>query len=96
MNWTLAPKARADLLDIWDYSDARWGETQADRYLDDIYRAIEESAAGMRLVRERSGVRRGYIEARSGAHIIFLKRVARGWLVVRVLHQRMDIERHLP
>lgn len=96
MNWTLAPRARADLLDVWDYSDNQWGEAQADRYVADIYRAIEEAASGSRPVRKRFGHQNGYIEARAGAHIIFLSKQARGWLVVRVLHERMDVDRHLP
>lgn len=95
MTWTLAPKARADLSAVWDYTDNRWGEQQADRYIADIYQAIEEMASGVRPIRHRNGLPENYVARRSGAHIIFLSKRGQDWLVVRVLHERMDIDRHL-
>lgn len=95
MSWTLAPKARADLFAIWDYTHDRWGAAQADRYISDIHSAIGDVASGARPPRDRSDVRRGYVEAKAGSHIIFLTRQGGHWLVVRVLHERMDLDRHL-
>ena len=42
-----------------------------------------------------SDVRQGYRKIRSGSHVIFFKVTGEGIDVVRILHQRMDFERHL-
>jgi toxin ParE1/3/4 len=43
----------------------------------------------------RDAIRPGYRSARQGRHLIFYREIPDGIEVVRVLHESMDIERHL-
>jgi len=40
-------------------------------------------------------VRSGYRKKKSGSHVIFFKLIDDGIDVIRILHQRMDFDRHL-
>jgi toxin ParE1/3/4 len=40
-------------------------------------------------------VRSGYLKYRSGSHFVFYRLTEGGIDVVRILHTRMDFERHL-
>jgi toxin ParE1/3/4 len=48
------------------------------------------------LGRECTEVRRGYRMYPSGSHVLFYRQTADGIDVVRILHERMDYERHIP
>ncbi|SEB05799.1 type II toxin-antitoxin system RelE/ParE family toxin [Rubrimonas cliftonensis] len=90
------PRARADLADIWGFTADRWGEAQADRYVRDIDATARAVAAGAAQTRDLSEARPGYRRAASGSHFLIVRGGDDGALiVVRVLHRRMDIDRHL-
>jgi toxin ParE1/3/4 len=90
------PRARADLADIWNFTAARWSEAQADRYVRDIDATAHAVAAGAAQTRDLSEARPGYRRAVSGSHLLIVRDGDEGALiVVRVLHRRMDIDRHL-
>lgn len=44
--YQLTPQAVADLVEIWHYTEAEWGEVQADHYTSEIERTIERLASG--------------------------------------------------
>jgi toxin ParE1/3/4 len=52
--YRLAPRALADLDDIWRFSAEKWSIEQADRYIDDLVRIFETIATMPTLARERS------------------------------------------
>lgn len=92
--FALSPAAQADLDDIWDYTVDRWGEDQAARYVTDIRDACQGLAAGTRHSRP-SDVRHGYHKCLSGAHILYFRIADDGTIIViRILHQRMDVGQH--
>jgi toxin ParE1/3/4 len=95
MPYVLSPRAEADLGEIWDYTQGRWGLDQAERYLRQIQAAFELLARNSRLGRSAGAIRRGYRKHASGAHVIFYREIAGGIDVVRILHRRMDVPRHL-
>jgi toxin ParE1/3/4 len=96
IGFVLSPAAKADIEDIWDYTVNRWGLDQAAHYLRLINTACEELAQGKRLSRSADDVRPGYHRAAAESHIIFFRRMDTGVLdIIRILHQRMDIARHL-
>ena len=85
--------ARADLLEIWDYSKQVWGRKQADSYLTKIDLALRNIASG----RARGSSYKGrYLKRRIDAHVIFYSETAKEIVIVRVLHGHMDFDRHLP
>ena len=96
MGFALSPKARADLDGIWDYSAGRWGEDQADRYIHLLADAFSDLADGSIPGSNADHIRKGYFKLPVGSHVVFYRKSAAGGIeVVRVLHQRMDVSRHL-
>jgi toxin ParE1/3/4 len=43
-----------------------------------------------------SDIRAGYWKIPCGSHVLFYRLTAEGVDVVRILHERMDFERHIP
>jgi toxin ParE1/3/4 len=94
--YVLSPCARGDLSEIWDYSAAQWGAAQADRYIRLIAAACAVLAAGRITGRSADAIRSGYLRHAIGSHVLFYRTHESGGIeIVRVLHRRMDIERHL-
>lgn len=94
--YLLSPAAQADLEQIWDYTYDRWGVDQAEDYLRELRHAIERAAANPQIGRACDEIRLGYRKLAAGSHTLFYRVRAEGGIdVVRVLHQRMDVDRHL-
>jgi toxin ParE1/3/4 len=93
--YVLSPRAQADIDEIWDYTAERWDVEQAERYSRELQLAIETVASDPQRGRRCDQIRPGYRKYPAGAHVIFFRIVSNGIDVVRVLHQRMDFERHL-
>jgi toxin ParE1/3/4 len=91
----LSPAARADLDAIWDYSKSAWGADQADSYLRGIFSMMWTLAERPSLGRRIEEVRPGYLKFPVASHVIFYRQTAEGIDVIRILHKRMDLERHL-
>lgn len=92
---TLTPKAKADLEDIWDFTFARWGLVQAEKYVRDLWSSMEKQVSDLAQSIDIAEVRPGYKKVRAGSHVIFFKVTLDGIDVVRILHQKMDFNRHL-
>jgi toxin ParE1/3/4 len=94
--YLLSPAAQADLELIWDYTCDRWDAEQAEQYPRELQRAIERAAANPRIGRACDEIRPGYRKLAAGSHLLFYRLTAEGIIdVVRVLHQRMDVDRQL-
>jgi toxin ParE1/3/4 len=94
--YVLTPRARRDLSEIWDDTATQWGTAQADRYIRLIVSACDVLATGGARGRSAEAIRPGYLRQTVGSHVVFYRARKRGGIeIVRVLHQRMDLERHL-
>lgn len=92
----LSPAARADLDSIWDYTAEHWDLDQAEDYLRVLQRAIERAAADPGIGRACDEIRAGYRKLAAGSHMLYYRMTPEGIIdVVRILHQRMDVDRHL-
>ncbi len=91
----LRPKALQDLEDIWHYTLDTWGEEQADQYILDLNDGFESLAIHPEKGRACDDIRAGYRKYDIGRHIVFYRQTAKGIEIVRILHPRMDPERHL-
>ena len=80
---------------IWLYTLRTWSAAQADTYHREIVRAIEALTAGTREGRNVDHIRQGYFRLALGSHLIFYRESSDGIEIVRVLHQRRDIEKRL-
>jgi toxin ParE1/3/4 len=94
--YVLSPAAQLDLEQIWDYTCDRWGEDQAEKYVREIERAIQRVVQNPMIGRACDEVRAGYRRHAVGSHTLYYRLAgADGIDVVRILHQRMDVDRHL-
>jgi toxin ParE1/3/4 len=87
--------AEDDLVAIWRYSFERWGIEQADRYLDELDEGIEALAGNPRLGSDCRHIRAGYRRLRIRHHSVYYRLVSSCIEIVRVLHERMEPDRHL-
>ena len=95
-SFRLTPAAQADLASIWNYSAETWGIAQAESYIRDIKRACRNLAGGVMVSRDAGHVRAGYRKARVGHHFLYFVVAADGDIeIVRILHERMDVEARL-
>ncbi|MDR0321688.1 MAG: type II toxin-antitoxin system RelE/ParE family toxin [Treponema sp.] len=92
----LTCKAYEDLKGIAIYTQENWGVSQRAIYLkmmDDAFHEIAENPAHGRKIDD---IRAGYYKYKIGKHFIFYRLVSKSDIeIVRILHQKMDIESHL-
>ncbi len=93
--YRLRPKARVDLDTIWDYTYTTWGAKQARDYLTDVKRVCAQLMRDPRLGKTRNDLYMGLRVYPVGKHLVCYFEADFGIDVVRVLHARMDIRRHL-
>ncbi len=87
--------AESDLIGIWQYTFERWGEAQADKYLDELDRGIRRLATHSETGSKRDHVREGYRVLFVNSHAIYYTVALSAIHIVRVLHDQMDPDRHL-
>lgn len=93
--YRLSPRAQKDLEDIWLYTFQQWSPTQADSYVSDVLSACKGLVAGEKVGINAEDIREGYWKYFSGSHNIYYK-ISGSYLdVIRILHQRRDVEAHL-
>lgn len=91
----IRPRARQDLKAIWTYTLERWGESQADLYLQQLDAGIRSLIDFPDIGESCEHIRAGYRKLQVNRHLIFYRRGERHIEIVRVLHQAMDVARHL-
>jgi len=87
-------KARNDLLEIGHYTEERWGESQRNHYLKQLDEALRLIAGNPKIGKDRSHVLDGYRSFQQGSHVIYY-RESEAVEIVRVLHVRMDVGKHI-
>jgi toxin ParE1/3/4 len=90
----LAPLAEQDLDDIWSFTVEKWSWKQAQKYHAELLRGFHDLADGHAKGRAID-VRPGYLKYPVGSHFVFYRQRAFGIEIIRVLHRRMDVGRHL-
>lgn len=95
-SFTLTQKARSDMLSIGRYTRKQWGKTQQRRYLSQLDTAFHDLADKPDIGRTCNDIREGYYKYGVGKHLIFYRHKEEDQIeIVRILHDRMDIEQHL-
>jgi toxin ParE1/3/4 len=89
MKINLRRRAQADLDAIWDYTYDRWGVEQADFYVQEIRRTIEQLARDVPVSSDVGHLHRGLRKARAGSHLVYFFE-GEQLDVVRILHERQD------
>jgi len=88
-------RAKADLEDITDYTASTWGAGQAKKYNRDIRARILEIVKGEASIQPMNVGKAGLFKAHVNRHFIIFEQTDEQILIVRVLHQVMDIPRHI-
>ena len=93
--YALSPAAQADLSEIWDYTARHRGEAQAERYTRDIQATCEGLSDGTLVGLSAEDIRPGYRKIGVGSHVVYFRERPGALDIVRILHCRMDVARHL-
>jgi toxin ParE1/3/4 len=97
MGYKISAKAAEDIENIWLYTFENWSLEQADRYLDLIFNEIDYLASNPTAGKDFSQVRKNYRCSKVKSHIVFYRYTESqdNIEIIRILHQRMDIESRL-
>ena len=91
--WHLTRKAVDDIDSIWRYTVEKWSEQQADIYYNGLVAEFKLIAdAKSNFDREYAEIREGLFCHHYRKHLIFYRKTGGDILVIRVLHEQMDIK----
>ena len=88
----LTQNAYEDLKGIAIYTQENWGKSQRILYLKMINDIFHEISVNPNLCAKIDDIRARYFEYRIGSHFVFYRKVNDDVQIVRILHQRMDVE----
>ena len=94
VNFQLTELAKQDLRLIGRYTQITWGREQRNTYLAKIDAAFQLLAMEPQLGKSCDDLLAGYRKYPVGKHLIFYRQSADRLEIIRILHQRMDIEAH--
>ena len=97
MSYKISVKASEDIENIWLYTFENWSLEQADRYVNLIFDEIEYLSDNPNSGKNINHIRKNYRLSKVKSHLIFyrLSDKQKDIEVIRVLHQRMDLENRL-
>lgn len=92
-SYRLTNKAVDDLTQIWNYTTAKWSESQADKYYQLLVNNFNKIAKNPDLGKTYSGVIKDLLGLRTGRHIIFYRKTENNEVeITRILHEQMDLK----
>ena len=91
----LHPRAETDLADIWQFTFETWGAAQANTYLEQLDLGFHQLAKNPKLGKPGDEIRTGYRCLHLSRHMAYYRIQDRQIIIVRVLHERMDIWQYL-
>lgn len=87
--------ARQDLLRIGRFTEHRWGKAKRNHYLVQLDEAFQLICENSSIGSPCDDVCPGYRKFPEGSHVIYY-RVTDSVEIIRILHERMDPDSHLP
>ena len=93
--FVISKKAVSDLEEIWLYTVEKWSVEQADRYYNLIFNEINYICRNINAGKPMEHVRKGYRASKVKSHLIFYRVLNDSIEVIRILHERMEIENRL-
>ena len=88
-------RADRDLTEIYRYSFEEFGEAKADAYLLALDDCLTRLASSPEIGRSAHRLRPGDFRFEQASHVVFYVKAENGIRIVRILHARMDPDRHL-
>lgn len=93
--YRLLKASESDLESIWHYSYETWGVRQAGKYLRQIKKRIESIVQNPEIGLRRNEISDELYSVHEGHHLIFYRKEKFGIVIIRVLHERMDVSLRL-
>lgn len=97
MDVKIYPAARERLLQIWDYTDQKWGEEQADAYVKGLIAFAHElprQRSFWRVMRGKGFVGIWFIHHQH--HYLFFRELSNSQIgIISILHENMDLPARL-
>jgi toxin ParE1/3/4 len=84
------PRAKSDLVEIWDYI-ADDSEARADDFIETVDRKFQSLASRPNMGRSRDELAEGLRSFSVGRYVIFYRPISEGVEIVRVLHGSRDL-----
>lgn len=91
----LSIEADKDLDDIFDYTEHEHSFNQAIKYLSDLDTLFEKLIKNPHIGKERKEIKKGIFSIAEQEHVVFYQIKKEYILIIRVLHGRRDIPKHL-
>jgi len=92
----LSAPAKIDLQKIAEYTEAEWGLVQKNSYLDLIKKSFHLLSSAGNIGKKRDDIALGLYSYCIKQHCVYFRESAREYTIIRILHSRMEAERHLP
>jgi len=90
-SYSIRAMARADLEEIWHFTFDRWGQEQADKYLNSLFSRFEWLSENPYTGKSREDIKNGYYCFPEGIHLVFYTMTEYGIDIIGIPHQNMDI-----
>jgi len=91
----ITERAKQDLHSIGRYTQVTWGREQRNRYLKNLDASFHLLAEEPQRGKACDDIRPGYRKYHVGRHLIFYRHSTEGLEIIRILHDRMDVEAYL-
>jgi len=89
-----APATR-DLQAIAEYTQSEWGARQKESYLNLIKQSFKTLSRSGNIGKHRDEIAHGLYSYSIKKHVVFMRETDDEFLIIRVLHGRMDMEKQL-
>lgn len=93
--YVLAEAAKNDLQEIYDFGINKFGYAQAKKYLEGLQEYFDALTKNPDMSKQRDEIKAGLYSLPHVSHVIFYRILPDRIRVVRVLHGRNDIPKHL-
>ncbi|MFC4220486.1 type II toxin-antitoxin system RelE/ParE family toxin [Flagellimonas marina] len=93
--YILAEAAKNDLQEIYAYGIYKFGHSQAAKYLEGFKECFEALTENPDIGKQRNEIKAGLYSLPHVSHVIFYRILTDRIRIVRVLHGRSDIPKHL-
>jgi len=88
-------RAENDVKKIYLNTAQKWGTTQADKYDTGLAHSLQLLADNPDLGRQCDEIKNGYHRHEYKRHVIFYRKRKEDILIVRIIHDRMDVKKRL-
>jgi toxin ParE1/3/4 len=93
LKYRISKKALEDLNNIWTYTYSKWSLEQADRYYNLLINEFEYITNNFMTGKSMDHIKTGYRASIVKSHLVIYRKSENDITeIIRILHQRMDIE----